>query len=66
MYRKTIKAIGMLVQNLFGRRHEQFFVPIYQRRYLWGKDQWQDLWNDIKSLESDKDHFLGSVVVITP
>ena len=66
MYRKTIEATEMSVQNLFGRRHEQFYIPIYQRRYLWGKDQWQDLWNDITSLESEDDHFLGSIVVITP
>ena len=63
---KTIEANEMSVMRLFSVSNEQFIVPVYQRRYLWGKDQWMDLWNDINNIESGEDHFLGSIVVINP
>lgn len=56
----------MSVMRLFSVGNEQFIVPVYQRRYLWGKDQWMDLWNDIQNIEVGEDHFLGSIVVINP
>ncbi|WP_339289961.1 DUF262 domain-containing HNH endonuclease family protein [Paenibacillus sp. FSL E2-0201] len=64
--KKTIEANEMSVMRLFSVGNEQFIVPVYQRRYLWGKDQWMDLWNDIQNIEVGEDHFLGSIVVINP
>ena len=29
-----------------------------------GKDQWEDLFEDLKNLKSDDMHFLGSIVVV--
>ncbi|AIQ34691.1 hypothetical protein R50345_08745 [Paenibacillus sp. FSL R5-0345] len=56
----------MSVTRLFSGGNKQFIVPAYQRRYLWGKDQWMDLWNDIQNIEVGEEHFLGSIAVINP
>lgn len=40
-------------------------VPPYQRDYSWEKDQWEDLWNDIREMAERRDdrHYMGSLVV---
>ena len=40
-------------------------VPPYQRDYSWTEEQWEDLWNDLLELMSDRDnrHYLGALVV---
>ena len=44
---------------------KQIRVPDYQREYSWGKDQWSELWDDIRALIRERNnHFLGSIVVI--
>lgn len=48
----------------------QYLVPLYQRPYQWGPDQWQTLWDDIVELVSDRrdqpktTHFIGSLVLV--
>lgn len=44
---------------------KQYRVPSYQRDYSWREEQWEDLWNDILQLRSDRDerHYLGALVV---
>ena len=44
----------------------QFILPVYQRHYSWGKEQWAQLWNDIVSMQKSnkKSHFIGSIVNI--
>ena len=45
----------------------QFIVPVFQRDYKWGREQWQRLWDDINRVGSGKinaGHFLGSLVQI--
>lgn len=37
-------------------------IPPYQREYTWGKDNWDNLYNDI--FESEKGYFLGSIICI--
>jgi hypothetical protein len=46
------------------KRNYKYRVPNYQRRYSWTEDQWRELWDDIDSLGGDRQHFLGSMVVI--
>lgn len=43
-----------------------YVVPLYQRRYIWGKDENNRLWDDVASLIDDPDrtYFLGSVVLM--
>lgn len=37
-------------------------VPPFQRDYSWDEEQWDDLWNDILDLPSEKKHYMGYVV----
>lgn len=46
---------------------KQFLLPLFQRKYVWDKVQWEALWNDIYQLYEDdemKSHFIGSIVTI--
>lgn len=42
-------------------------IPRNQRRYVWNKDNWDDLWSDlefiVKNQQYGKRHFLGSIVL---
>ncbi|MGS0523855.1 DUF262 domain-containing protein [Zobellia nedashkovskayae] len=41
-----------------------YTVPPYQRDYSWRKDQWEDLWNDILSIQSSGNvHYMESIVL---
>lgn len=42
---------------------KSYQVPIYQRDYSWEKDEWEDLWNDIEEIPTDKTHYLGYLVL---
>jgi uncharacterized protein with ParB-like and HNH nuclease domain len=46
---------------------KQFLLPLFQRKYVWDKIQWEALWKDIYQLYEDdslKSHFIGSIVTI--
>lgn len=46
---------------------KQFLLPLFQRKYVWDKPQWDALWQDIYQLYQDdemKSHFIGSIVTI--
>lgn len=38
-------------------------VPDYQRGYAWGKEQWEDLIEDLEYLAPTKEHFTGTVIL---
>jgi uncharacterized protein with ParB-like and HNH nuclease domain len=40
-------------------------VPIFQRDYSWTEENWEDLWQDIKTLEENPDasHYMGAIVL---
>ncbi len=41
-----------------------FDIPRNQRRYVWKKEHWRDLYEDIVfSIAEDKPHFVGSIVL---
>lgn len=43
----------------------QYVVPLYQRTYSWGEDQWEQLWDDlleVYALPAPRNHFIGSIV----
>ena len=44
---------------------DQFSVPPYQRNFAWGKDETQELWEDIMfaANNADEDYFLGTIVL---
>ena len=39
-----------------------FFIPKYQREYVWGWSNWDALFNDLE--ESQHGHFLGSIICV--
>ncbi|MGE4344075.1 MAG: DUF262 domain-containing protein [Geoalkalibacter sp.] len=39
-----------------------YAIPRYQREYTWGKNQWENLFDDVR--ENDPDYFLGSIICI--
>lgn len=47
----------------------QYLVPLYQRPYQWGPDNFKEFWRDITQLAEDRTtdiettHFIGSVVL---
>lgn len=48
---------------------KQFQIPLFQRPYCWGIENWKTLWDDIISLYNDEDsvesyYFLGSAVTL--
>ncbi len=42
---------------------KSYQVPKFQRDYSWGKEDWEDLWNDIEEIPNDKTHYLGYIVL---
>ncbi|WP_295399127.1 DUF262 domain-containing protein [uncultured Thiocystis sp.] len=46
----------------------QLVIPLFQRFYVWDRQYWNTLWDDIQELAEDTDqqrsHFLGSLVLI--
>lgn len=40
----------------------KFIIPKYQREYVWQQHNWEELFDDVT--ESDKGHFLGSIICI--
>ncbi|MBT9313356.1 DUF262 domain-containing protein [Leptothoe kymatousa] len=51
---------GELIGN--GKTYQ---VPIFQRDYSWGPENWEDLWQDIVSLYEGKStsHYMGAIVL---
>lgn len=46
--------------------NKMFMVPKFQREYSWGSEQWDDLWQDIETMRSEKDdHYMGYLVLQT-
>ena len=45
----------------------KFLIPMYQRAYIWGKDECEQLWDDICNFfdnrQEDEEYFLGSIVM---
>ena len=61
-----MKATEAQLLNLL-KETSQFVIPIYQRRYSWGKPECRQLWDDILRAGSDDsiaNHFIGFVVYI--
>ncbi len=41
---------------------QRFFIPKYQREYVWKMENWEALFNDLQ--ESTKGHYLGSIICV--
>ena len=43
---------------------KSYSVPPYQRDYSWKQEHWEDLWEDLLTIEaSSEDHYMGAVVL---
>ncbi len=41
-----------------------YSVPTYQRDYSWKEEHWEDLWEDLMTIEASReDHYMGAVVL---
>ena len=42
----------------------QYVIPVFQRKYVWKKANWERLWEDLATLHAKGGHvhFMGSVV----
>ncbi|VEJ52365.1 Uncharacterized conserved protein [Campylobacter insulaenigrae] len=48
----------------FIRDEKRIVVPFFQRPYVWKKENWEQLLNDLKnSFIEKKEHFLGSIIL---
>lgn len=43
----------------------KYVIPKYQREYSWGRQQWEDLYDDILLDTEDGPHFLGTIIAIS-
>ena len=58
-----INATEDSAEEIFTRAYS-YTVPDYQRQYSWGEEQWAAMWADINSIDKERTHFMGSLVVI--
>ncbi len=43
---------------------KSYSVPPYQRDYSWKQEHWEDLWEDLATVETNReDHYMGAIVV---
>ena len=44
--------------------YQKLIIPFYQRSYVWSEVDWSKFYEDLyHSMESNKDHFLGSILI---
>lgn len=60
-----ITPTSLSVSQLLGQSSEQYVIPTYQRRYSWRERQIWELIDDIKLIEGNDTHLLGSIVCLT-
>jgi hypothetical protein len=41
----------------------KYQVPRFQRDYAWDREQWEDLWSDIQTIEDEQYHYMGYIVL---
>ncbi len=59
-----MKAGEVTFQSLLDGK-VQYQVPLFQRTYNWGEDEWQKIWEDvleIYAMEEPRNHFIGAIV----
>lgn len=63
----TLTVKGMKVRDLLRKDKETekeiaYNIPKYQREYVWGKSEWEAMFDDI--LENSNGYFLGTIITI--
>ena len=53
----------LTITQLLATPNEQFVVPSYQRRYAWGYNQYNALFEDIDMLQENDGHLFGTIIL---
>lgn len=66
-----MESLPIKLTEYFSPANRQYLIPLFQRAYVWKKEHWETLWNDIMSyygseedIENSSPHFMGAVVSI--
>ncbi len=63
-----MKAEGVKLPALM-QANVQYIIPLFQRFYSWGSNDWEQLWNDLTDLREDAStewhHFMGTLVFVS-
>ncbi|RGS70682.1 DUF262 domain-containing protein [Mitsuokella sp. AF21-1AC] len=62
-FKMSFNAKEERIYDLFNRK--TYAIPRNQRRYVWGRTNWQELFNDVlyRERKEDYSHFIGSIVL---
>jgi len=51
------------ISEIFGIDNKvKYVIPKFQREYIWTKDEWENLFNDL--MENDNGYFLGTIICV--
>lgn len=66
--RNLLETTTVTLGDIFGNG-KIYEVPPFQRDYSWGLENWEDLWEDIRGLDSagslHSQHYMGAIVLQT-
>jgi uncharacterized protein with ParB-like and HNH nuclease domain len=54
------------VLGLFDSSQKSFTIPVYQRAYSWGKDEWKTFLDDLKEqAQGENNYYYGNILLET-
>ena len=66
MLEHNVKEITKITPDIWlgGQQNLKFTVPIYQRLFTWGNEQFDRLLNDLKEWDGNEPYYLGIITVV--
>jgi Protein of unknown function DUF262/Protein of unknown function (DUF1524) len=58
----VMEPTNQTFQELIGNG-VKYQVPRFQRDYAWDREQWEDLWSDIETINDEQYHYMGYIVL---
>lgn len=60
----SLTAEQKTIEGIFGAPNETYVIPMYQRPYSWGFDQFYELYKDLMgAFNDDESYFLGNIIL---
>lgn len=60
----SLTAEQKTIEGIFGAPNETYVIPMYQRPYSWGFDQFYELYKDLMgAYNEDESYFLGNIIL---
>lgn len=60
----SISADYLTLSEILQRPNYNYIVPIFQRRYSWGEEEYSMLWKDVENaVNDDRIYFMGAIVL---